>query len=148
MKMISLHKTCLHFLLFFIVITLQTPIYHQHVNDNHLHDPLKYTDYVAPHHPNDYSINSHRTVVSQNALPEKSHHTHNHAHYEKDLVRTLRIDLNKAKTIPDYTFDAFNNKSNNALALKKFSFDYYMPKYYGNNYAKTSSGLSPPRISV
>lgn len=147
-KLYSFQKTCLYLFIFFIIIALQAPIYHQHVDDNHKHDPLIYADYVASHHPNDYSESIHRTDVFQDALPEKSHHTHNHAHYEKNLVRIIRIDLNRVEAISVYTSDVFNNLPTYALALNKFAFDAYKPKLYSRNYAKTSSGLSPPLFSV
>ena len=147
-KLYSFQKTCLPFLIFAIVIVLNSPIYHQHVDDNHKHDSLIHADYVASHHPNDYSESIHRTDVFQDALPEKSHHTHNHAHYEKNLVRTIRTDSNRVETISVYTFDIFNNLPTCALALNKFSFNSYKPKHHSRNYAKTSSGLSPPLFSV
>jgi len=142
-KLYSFNKSCLHFIVFFIVIALHAPIYHQHV-DNHQHEPLQHTDNIAPHHPNDYSVNSHRTGFSQDVLPEKSHHIHYHAHFEKDILRTNRIDTKKGKTISVYTFMTFNIVSTHSLDLKKHSYDYYKPNYYNNNSAKTFSGLSPP----
>lgn len=147
-KLYSFKKTCLHFLIFFIVIALHAPIYHQHVDDNHQREPLKHSDYIAPHHPNDYSVNSHRTGFSQDVLPEESHHAHYHSHFDRDLLQTSLLDTKKVKAISVYTFMTFNNLSTHSLALKKHSYDYYKPKYYNNISAKTSSGLSPPIYST
>lgn len=146
-KLYSFKKSCLHLIVFFIVIALHSPIYHQHADDNHQHESLKHT-YIAPHHPNDYSVTSHRTVFPQDGLPEKSQHTHYHSHFEKDLLRTGRIDTKTVKTISVYTFMTSNNVSTHSLALKKHSCDQYKLKYYSNNSAKTSSGLSPPIYST
>jgi hypothetical protein len=146
-KLYSFKKTYLHFLIFFIVIALCFPIYHQHI-DNYHPEPLTPADHVTPHPPNDYSVSSHETILERESLPEGSHHTHYHSHFEKDFYRTRRIDTDKVKTMSVYTFEAFNSLSINSLVLKKQSHDYYNPKYYCNNYAKTSSGLSPPRFSI
>jgi hypothetical protein len=143
----KLNKTYFNFIVFFIVIAIHFPIYHQHVDDHHP-EPLKHTDNIEPHSPNDYSVNSHETILEPDVFTEESHDTHYHSHFEKDFYRTRRIDTNKFKTISVYTIDTFNNLPTHSLTLKKHSYDYYKPKYYSNNYAKTSSGLSPPRFSI
>ncbi len=141
-KEYSINKTCLHFLIFFILIALNFPLFHEHI-DNH-HEIAKHADNIAHHSLNDYSVNSHKTFSMKEFLPIESHHTHYHSHFEKDFYRTPRIDTNNVKTIYVYTFNSFNNPPTHSLALKRHSYDSYKPESCINNTAKTSSGLSPP----
>lgn len=147
-QLTRLNKTLFNLVVFFIVIALNAPIYHQHVDDKHKHEPFEDTDNIALHHPNDYSANSHRTGFYEDVAPEESHHAHYHPHFEKDLLRTSRIDTKEVETISVYAFMTFNNLPTYSLALNKHSYDYYKPKYYSNNSAKTFSGLSPPIYST
>jgi len=139
-------RTSLNFIIFFIVIALHAPIYHQHIY-NHHSESLKHTDNITPHSLNDYSINSHETIFETETFTEESHTTHYHLHFDQIVYRISRIDTNTVKTISDYTFDAFNNLPTHPFVLKKHSYAYYKTKHYSNNHAKTSSGLSPPIYS-
>ena len=146
-QLMRINKICFNFFVFFIFIALHLPIYHQHT-DNHPPESLKHNNAITSHSPNDYSVNSHETILESEVFTEASHDTHYHSHLEKDFYRTRRIDTNKAKTISVYTFDAFNNLPTHSLALIERSYNYYKTKHYSSSYAKTFSGLSPPRISV
>jgi len=140
-------KTYVTLFIFFVVIAFHSPIYHQHVDDHHP-DPLTHTDNIASHNPNDYSANSHKTGFLNEVLPDESHQAHFHAHFEKEFYTTSRIVTKKVKTIYSNAYEAFSSLSTNNLALNKYSYDYYQPQYYSNDFSKTSSGLSPPRISI
>ena len=123
------------------------PVYHQHVDDHHL-EPLEHTDHSSPHSPNDYSVTSHESIIEPEIFVEKSHDTHYHLHYEKQLYRFSRIDKNKVKAISTQTLEAFNILPTTSPAVKKYSYAYYKPQYYSNRHTKTYSGLSPPVYST
>ncbi len=142
------NKTYYTFVIFLIVIALHSPIYHKHIDENHHHEPIKQTDNIAHHHPNDYSVDSHGTEFSQEVLPAESHHTHYHSHFEKDLLQVTRINTIYSETIAGYTYIAFNNPSTHSLTKRRHSYKQYKSKYYTNTSAKTASGLSPPIIST
>lgn len=131
----------------FIVISLLTPIYHQHVDNDHHSESTKHTDHIAPHHSNDYSVDLHGTDIFADSLPEKTDHSHNHAHFEKDLFRKTRIETITAKTTSVYDLVLFDISSKHLLPLSKFLNDPYTTIFYSQNSAKTSSGLSPPVYS-
>ena len=137
-------KFYVNLLILFIVIALQTPIYHQHVDDNHHSEPDSHTDHIALHHSNDYSIDSHGTDIFQDTLPEKTDHTHNHAHFEKNLFRNTRIEKAAVKTASVYNLVSFDVLSKHVLSFSKPSCNPYALISYSKTYAKTSSGLSPP----
>ena len=146
-QLTRLNKTLFNLVVFFIVIALNAPIYHQHV-DNHYPKPLKHIDNIASHvHNNDF-VNSFETKLEPDFFTEEFHDTHYHLHFEEKIYTIGRIERNKTKTIVVYIFDAFNNLPTHSLALKKQLYDYYKPKYYSNNSAKTFSGLSPPIYST
>ena len=145
--MLRVRKSYVTVLIFFIVVVLHSPVYHQHIDDYHP-ETTKHNDNVAPHAPNDYSVNSHDSIIEPEYFTEKSHDTHYHLHFEKPFYRYSRIDKNKIKTISFQTLEAFNSLSPNTPALKKHLYAYYKPKHYSNHYAKTFSGLSPPIYST
>ena len=146
-KVSSVKKTYTCVLIFFIVIVLHSPIYHQHVDDRHP-ESITHTDNIADHSPNDYSLKSHETSLETKVFTEDTHTTHYHLHFEQTIYYIGRVDTSKVKTISGYTFDAFNNLPMQPLAPKKYSYDYYKSIYYSKNYAKTFSGLSPPQFFI
>ncbi len=145
--LLRFRKNYVFFLVFFIVILLHSPAYHQHFN-NHYPGALKHADHIAPHSPNDYSVNSHIREYHHEVLPIESHHTYYHLHLKEGFFRSARIDMNKIKTVSVYKLKDFNNLSTHSNTLKKYSYDYYKPRYYSNNYTYKSSGLSPPIYST
>ncbi len=146
-KLSGVKRLYVNLLILFIVVALQTPIYHQHVDDNHHIEPISHTDHIAPHHSNDYAIDLHGTDIFQNTLPEKTDHTHNHAHFEKDLFRNNRIERAAVKTASVYNPVSFDVLSKHVLSFSKSSYNPYTLISCSKTYAKTSSGLSPPVYS-
>jgi len=131
-------------LILFIAIALQSPIYHQHVDLGHHDNPVGHTGNIIPHHTNDSSIDLHGTDIFQDALPEKNDHSHNHAHFEKDLFRTTRTENITVDTASVYGFVSFDIVSKRLLSFGKFSYSPNTAISYGKIFARTSSGLSPP----
>ena len=140
-------KTYITFFVFFIIIALQTPIYHQHVADTHHSEPVKHTDHIEPHHSNDYSLDVHGTDFFQDALPEETDHSHNHTHFEKELFRKTRIESITFNTASVYGLVAFDILLQLAPSLSKSSYSPDARISYRKIFAKTSSGLSPPVYS-
>ena len=60
--MLRVKKIYVTFLIFFIVVVLHSPVYHQHIDDYHP-ETTKHNDNVAPHAPNDYSVNTHDSII-------------------------------------------------------------------------------------
>ena len=139
-----MRRTYVNLLILIIVIALQTPIYHQHVDDTHHSEPVKHTEHIEPHHSNDYSIDVHGTDIFQDALPEETDHSHNHAHFEKDLFRKTRIESITVNTPSVYGIVSFDILSQHAPSLSEFSYISNTAISYSRIFAKTSSGLSPP----
>lgn len=141
-----LRKYSVIFLIFFIAITLHAPVYHQHVEDHHP-DQSAHTHSTDSHHPNDYILASHEKVLIHEVLSDKSHHTHYHAHFEKDLYRINRIATKKVKTVFDVTLLTYNNISIQSPISNNYTYYPYNPNFNRKASAKTSSGLSPPIYS-
>ncbi len=131
-------------LIFFIIVTLYSPIFHQHVEENHLQEPLGHTHNISLHSPKDYSANSHGSSSSKAVLSDNYNHTHYHSHFGKDLLRVRRIEDQQIQLSFLYALKTFNSLLTQSLALKKYSYNQYKSKNYSSNSAKTSSGLSPP----
>ena len=144
MRLSGVKRSFVNLLILFIVIAFQTPIYHQHVNDNHNIEPISHTNHIAPHHSSDYSIDSHGTDIFQDTLPEKTDHTHNHAHFEKDLFRNNRIAKDVVITASVYNPVSLDVLSKHVFSFNQSSYNPYTLTSYSITYAKTSSGLSPP----
>ncbi len=140
-------KTYITFFVYFIIIALQTPIYHQHVADTHRSESVKHTDHIEPHHSNDYSVDVHGKDTFQEALPEDTDHSHNHAHFEKELFRKTRIENIAVNTAFVYGIVVFDNVSKHLLSFSKSSYNPNARISYRKIFAKTSSGLSPPVYS-
>ena len=147
MSLNCVRRTSVNLLILFIVISLQTPIYHQHVNDSHHSEPSKHTDHIEPHHSNDYSVGVHGKDTFQDALPEDTDHSHNHAHFEKDLFRKSRIENIAVNTAFVYGIVVFDNVSKHLLSFSKSSYNPNARISYRKIFTKTSSGLSPPVYS-
>lgn len=131
-------------LILFIAIALQSPIYHQHVDLSHHDKPVSHTDNITPHHTNNYSIDLHGTDIFQDAPPEKNDHSHNHAHFEKDLFHNTRIENIIVDTASVYGFVSLDIVSKHLLSFGKLSYGPNTTISYGKIFTNTSSGLSPP----
>ncbi len=135
-------------LIFFIIIALHSPIYHQHVERNHLLEPLQHTHDISRHSPSDYSVILRGSSTSMAGLSVDFNHTYYYSHFGKNVLRIRRIENNQVQASVLYVINTFDNLSTQLLALKKHSYNQYKSKNYSNNSAKTSSGLSPPIYSA
>ena len=139
-------KTYITFFVFFITISLHSPIYHQHIDDHHPAQST-HTHNIDSHHPNDYTLTSGKKELIHELLYVDSHQTHYHAHFEKDLYRTNRIFSKIVKIESDIKLLTYNNLSIQSPVSNKYSYHLYTSISYSKTFAKTSSGLSPPVYS-
>jgi len=141
-----LTKSFVTFLIVFISIALNAPVYHQHGDDHHP-DQSTHTHNIDSHHPNDYTLTSHKKELINEVLPDESHQTHYHAHFEKSLYGINRIVSKIVETVSDVELLPYNNFSNQPPVSIKLTYHPYRSIFYSKTFAKTSSGLSPPVYS-
>jgi hypothetical protein len=80
-------------------------------------------------------------------LPDESHKTHYHAHFEKDFYRSNRIVSKIVETASDVKLVTYNNLSIQLPVPSKYTYHPNTSISYSKTFAKISSGLSPPVFS-